>query len=336
VRRARGARLAIAALLAIVPAARATGPDVEVVAADDTTFTYRERQQERVALDPAGGVYHRRGCPRIGATMEWSSPGAATMRGLARHACPVAAADEYLAHTVRRQPRDPGAVSVLFLGNSLTYFNETPSLAARIAAHEARPLRVDAATLSGASLDQLWTMTPALRKLWSTHWDYVVIQERGGRAPHDRGALFEEYVRRFADEARRSGAQPLLFETWCPQWEAANEALFERVARGTGARLVPVGRAWNALLRSGAFARLDSDGTHPNLAGSYLIACTVYAVVYGRSPLGLGFTFPGLGVKDEEYDSALLAQRLTAAEARSIQLAAWAAVRSVHGGNAAP
>ncbi|HEX7833173.1 MAG TPA: hypothetical protein VF787_26190, partial [Thermoanaerobaculia bacterium] len=45
-------------------------PMIEIVSATDTSVTYRELQPTRVALDPASGVFHYKGCPLITAKMQ--------------------------------------------------------------------------------------------------------------------------------------------------------------------------------------------------------------------------------------------------------------------------
>ncbi|HEX9981619.1 MAG TPA: hypothetical protein VGF69_00005 [Thermoanaerobaculia bacterium] len=265
-------------------------PRVEIVSANDTTVVYRERLPPQAVKDPATG------------TTKLEPTGTAT-------------------RTVQRKPRDPNVVSVLFLGNSLTYFNETPRMTTLLGAKETRPLRTGSVTISGATLEQLWTESPAPAKLWQEHWDYVVVQEQS--STHRNVPRFEKYLQIFADEARRSGATPLLFMSW-----TAPEKVFLTAAKKTNVRVVPIGVAWRALIASGAFKRLDWDGLHPNLYGSYLIACSVYATVYGKSPVGVRHTVPKtLADADEEYDAALVQQTISPEQALQIQRAAWAAVQ---------
>ncbi|HJT16559.1 MAG TPA: hypothetical protein VJ853_04195, partial [Thermoanaerobaculia bacterium] len=57
--------------------------------------------------------------------------------------------------------------------------------------------------------------------------------------------------------------------------------------------------------------------------GSYLIACSVYALVYGKPPIGLRFDFRGLADKDEFFDAPMLAQSLDRLTADEIGRAAW-------------
>src|SRR5207248_8393508 len=56
----------------------------------------------------------------------------------------------------------------------------------------------------------------------------------------DLGERFYQYLRMLANEARRSGATPVLFMTWYP----GNEAFFRSTAEREKVRLLPVGRAW--------------------------------------------------------------------------------------------
>jgi len=294
-------------------------PRIEIVSANDTSVTYRELMPLRVALDPTTRLFHYKGCRDVRPDMEWVSPAAALLRGYKEHACVSLRKDEYATQSETRAARDPAHFSVLFIGNSLTYFNEMPHMTSEIAAHESRPLRVEAVTQSGASLEDLWYRTDALKHIWKEHWDYVIFQERGGGEAHNRGELFHQYVRMFADQIRRSGAKPVLFMTWSLQHAAENEALYRNAAKRANIRLLPVGMAWDQ--------RFDWDGVHPNVAGSYLIACMAYATIYDKPPLGLPFEFRHLANKDEFYDAALLQQTLNETQAREIQEAAWRAVQ---------
>lgn len=320
----RGVTRVLLALLVAVPLF--AQPRTEIVSANDTSVTYRELVPLRVALDVQNGVYHFKGCPLIRPGMEWVAPAAAQLRQLKPHTCSQNAQPEYTTRTEKRKPRDGKVISVLFLGNSLTYFNEVARVTADVAKGEARPIREDAVTMSGASLDQLWERTPALKRLWQEHWDYVVVQERGGNAPHERGELFHKYLGMFADEIRRSGAQPLLFMTWLRADPARNEKLFFAAAARSRARLVPIGIAWNALNGN---PDLDVDEVHPNAAGAYLIACTVYSTIYGKPAPAKTPDLQHLA-SSENYDDSLRGERIPGDVAGRIRSAAWNAVQRVN------
>lgn len=300
----------------------------QIVAGGDDAVTFRELVPTQVAIDGAGQVFHFRGCPAISPAMAWTAPGAATLRGYRAH-CPERRRPEYATRTEPRAQRDPKQLAVLFLGNSLTYYNQMPAMTEAIARREERPLSVEAVTRSGVTLSQIWNETTALRDLWLRHWDYVVLQGGAGAVhPLLNGEEFDRELSRFADEIRRSGAEPLLYLVWRPgvspaQFEAASLA----AARRAKLRVVPAGVAWRDLVERGRFARLDWDGLHPDALGSYLVACTVYSMLYGKPAHGVPYDLRHLASPVEVSDDALREQRLSAEDARALQDAAWRAVQ---------
>ncbi len=81
------------------------------------------------------------------------------------------------------------------------------------------------------------------------------------------------------------------------------------------ALVVPVGLAFAESLLGRADVRLHMDDkSHPTLAGTYLAACTVYAGLFGRSPMGLNYH-----------------AGLSPATASHLQAAAFAAARRYYG-----
>lgn len=308
-------------------------PRFEVVSATGTTVVYREKLPVRVAVEPELGRYHFKGCPRIRPEMEWLVPAAAQLRGYSPH-CRELAKDEYATRKERRPPRDPNVISVLLLGNSLTYFNEIPAMTQEVAAREQRPLYVESVTRSGVTLEQLWNETDAPARIWLRHWDYVVLQGGAGAAgPLHNAEAFERYLAKFGTEIRKSGATPLFYLVWRGEKQKELEVASARAAARERMQLVPVGVAWRKLLESGRFRRLDWGGGHPDAFGAYLVACTIYSAIYGRPAHGAPHDFRHLALRNETYDDALREQTITPEDARAIQDAAWRTVQSVKSGN---
>lgn len=316
-------------------AIRPAQPLIEIVSGSETSVTYRERLPIRVRVDPASMLYHAPRCPAVQSRMQTFAPASATLQGYKPHSCARELEPEYATRTEKRRPRDPKEISVLFLGNSLTYFNQMPQMTHVLGNREPRPLRVESVTRSGVNLDQVWNDTEALKRLWQQRWDYVVLQGGGGGVgPLNKPDVFEKSLVRLTNEVRRSGATPLLFMTWprdpatAEQHIAASQAMVKRA----NLRVAPVGIAWIALEKSGAVRNLLWDSVHPNAFGSYLIACTVYSAIYNKPAHGLPYDFRALAMKDEFYDAALREQVIAEDQAYSIQTAAWKAVEKVGGG----
>lgn len=316
-------------VLSIAASSFAAEPRIEIVQASDTSVTYREKQPERVALDDASRTFHYYGCPQAPQTATRIAPAAATLRGYKAH-CPQLRKASYATHTVSRKPRDPKVISLLILGNSLVFYNEIPRMTQLVAAKEPRPLRVDSVTRSGISVEQIWNETDALRKLWTEHWDYVVIQGGGGElGPMRNPPLFNDYFGRLVSEARKSGAQPLMYMIWRKREPREHDAASLEVAHRHKLPVIPVGMAWNDLVSSGRFQRLDWDGVHQDAFGAYLVACSIYSTIYNKPAHGARHDFKALAAATEVYDDALREQTISAEDARAIQDAAWKALQRV-------
>lgn len=300
----------------------------QLLEATDATFTFREQLPSRVALDEPRYQYHREGCPLITPDMPWVTPAEAKYRGTRQHlGCVTFPLAKSATRTVNREPRDPRHLRVLFIGSSVTYYNEMPQLLKLMSARESRPLEVEQVASGEMSLDQHWGDGEALRKIWASHWDFVVLQERSSVAPIDQYADFSTWVSLFVDHVRKSGARPLLVMNYDIHHRRADlTAAFERVAAAVPVPLVPVANAWYDLTDRHIIERLDVDSFHPNIAGSYLIACELYSMIYGKPPNGLPFTFEGFEKTGDRYRASLEEDALTAEGARALQLAAWSAV----------
>ncbi|MGG5819827.1 hypothetical protein [Falsiroseomonas sp. HW251] len=96
-------------------------------------------------------------------------------------------------------------------------------------------------------------------------------------------------LRRQAEAARRSGAEPVILMPWAAS-EDATARIAEAVTRGANAvraYVVPAGLAFaRARAQRPATELLAEDGRTPTQAGGYLAAAIVYVALYGRSPEG--------------------------------------------------
>jgi hypothetical protein len=61
---------------------------------------------------------------------------------------------------------------------------------------------------------------------------------------------------------------------------------YEAVGAALGAKVAPAGLALAEALRKRPDLVLTSQDGHPTLAGTYLAACVLHGVIYGRSPEG--------------------------------------------------
>jgi hypothetical protein len=206
-------------------------------------------------------------------------------------------------------------LSVLFIGNSFTARNDLPGMLASLAA--AAGVRLDHRLVSagGASLRMHWNKGEAQKSIEQGKYDYVVLQEQS-TLPVKNATRMHENVRLFDPVIRDAGAKTVLYLTWArrnaPEAQRAITDAYEAIGREIGAAVVPAGVAWEQFMKQHDTPVLhDKDGSHPTVAGTYLAACVFFATLLGRSPVGVGDGAKGL----------------TAAEAKLLQQAAWAAAK---------
>ena len=220
---------------------------------------------------------------------------------------------------------------VLFIGNSLTYWNEMPWMVGHVARSLGdKKLQTAFSGFGGATLRQQWQRGRAAGTIRAEKWDYVVLQAQSGEMLANPDET-RRYAHMFDEVIRKAGAKTIIFDTWVveenktPQSELT--ARYARLARELGATLAPVGTAWDELRSAGVHV-FDESGVHPSLIGTYLTACVFYATIRRASPVGATFTF------DEEYAipeasrAALERGHIDEKTARRVQDAAWKAVKS--------
>jgi hypothetical protein len=183
--------------------------------------------------------------------------------------------------------------NVLFVGNSFTARNDVPGLIAEMAAARGHRMTSKLLSIGGASLKQHFNKGLALASIASGDFDTVVLQEQSTLPVKNAGRMHEN-VRLFDAPIRAAGARMVLYLTWArrhaPESQAAITDAYVSIGRELGATVAPAGVAWERVLsRHPEIALHDTDGSHPNLAGSYLSACVLFAAVFGESPAGAPF-----------------------------------------------
>jgi hypothetical protein len=177
---------------------------------------------------------------------------------------------------------------VLFVGNSLTYYNDVPRIVASMLAATDHPIKVDMLASGGATMaDHL--REGQLAKLLDMHaYDVVVLQDLGGfpacddTFPGCKQAIASvcEAVKRVRD----AGARPILFGTWqsIPVAQRELSGATHQEAVKCDVAVADVGAAMQCFT-----ARVPSESPwlkdgHPTLAGSWIAASVVARAIAGR------------------------------------------------------
>lgn len=178
---------------------------------------------------------------------------------------------------------------VLFVGNSLTYFNDLPGTLAALGRAAGDTIVVASVTRPGyALIDHLVapTASGALDSIRGARWDYVVLQQGPTSRLVDRDSLVL-VARQLAPVIRSAGARPALYMVWPTERDSANfdrvRESFRSAACAVDGELWPVGSAWRAARRADPSVPLyGPDRFHPSPLGTYLAALVMYERITGR------------------------------------------------------
>ena len=225
-----------------------------------------------------------------------------------------------------RDPDDP--YRVLFLGNSLIFFNDMPKIFEDLCIYQRIPMEVDSVTQGSCTMSLLaTTQTPigkqAYDKLTTEYWDYVIIE------PSRRATPFEDTI--FEAEldaaevldglAQDAGAETLIYSVWglnkgetgvyqqvgydsiktgthaitrsahCNYMNYFGEAVSERLG---GRKIIKAGYAFENCIAEHPLSEINiyhTDDQHPSKAGSYLIACTIFDTIFGERITGAYYDY---------------------------------------------
>lgn len=213
---------------------------------------------------------------------------------------------------------------VLFVGNSYLYYNDSLHNHVRRMVVAGDPslekaLQYKSATIGGANLahHNIDYLTGPGRIGIKLPFELVILQD-GSAAPlsEKRRALSMEKIREHSELIRKRGGAVALYMTHAyvpphrqarPENMRLTEAHYLAAGNAVNALVIPVGLAFEEAYRRKPDMKLhkDYDGTHPDLVGTYLAACVVYASVYGKSPVGNAYDYYG---KVSKEDAAFLQQ----------------------------
>ena len=199
--------------------------------------------------------------------------------------------------------------SVLFIGNSYTYYNDLEMIVAHLAsADTVYSLYTEKTAVGSYTLIEHSVRPETILAIKSRKWDLIVLQEMS-TLPITNLSEFSDGAKKMDQiikETRPDFNGLIFYLTWgrkdvasetsmtsrgistFNQMQDALTSAYLKVGQERSAEVAPVGIAWQKV-RSSYDSQInlyDSDGTHPSFAGSYLTACVFYASICDRSPIG--------------------------------------------------
>ena len=203
---------------------------------------------------------------------------------------------------------------VLFIGNSYTGVNDLPEMTRQLALSIGDTLVVASSSPGGMTFQGHTTNATTQSLIDQGNWDFVVLQEQSQLPSFPPSQVASDclpYAQALVDtvRARTPCAEAVFYMTWgrengdadnCAFWppvctyEGMQQRLrmsYLQMAQDNSAECAPAGMAWKRVRED--FPTIDlyaSDGSHPSVAGSYLVACTMYSTFFRTSTVGATFT----------------------------------------------
>jgi hypothetical protein len=123
-------------------------------------------------------------------------------------------------------------------------------------------------------------------------FDVAVMMDCSQCPIHPRlKGVFTDFAKKDSDIVRAHGARPVFFMSWAyadkPEMTAQLAEAYTIAGNANNALVIPAGLAFaRAIGKQPELNLYVADKRHPSLAGTYLAACTVFAALTGRSPVG--------------------------------------------------
>ncbi len=202
---------------------------------------------------------------------------------------------------------------VLFVGNSYTYYNDLPVTILKLASSKGDSLYQESSAGGGQRLRGHASAPNTYQSFKKTNWDYIVLQEQSQLSSFPISQVQKDvfpYAKKLCDSihALQNCIKPVFFMTWGREnGDQANCGFYKPLCTYEGMQMElrknyltmantnnafasPVGMVWREIRRKWPNINLyDADESHPRPEGTYAAACTFYAVLYGKSPVGASY-----------------------------------------------
>jgi PKD repeat protein len=207
-------------------------------------------------------------------------------------------------------------LSVLFIGNSYTSYNNLPLLVKNLSTSAGKTLNIDSNMPGGYLMSSHAADGTTLSKISMGNWDYVILQEQSQiptieyyryndmyPAMIDLKALIKLYnpcakIITYMTWGRRFGGQQCdpsgtycspVFANFNHMQDSLTSAYLE-ISEQLKVQCAPVGVVWQNILNDTNLVLHSGDNSHPNIDGSYVAACAIFTSIWKQGTSGLSYT----------------------------------------------
>lgn len=193
---------------------------------------------------------------------------------------------------------------VLFIGNSLTYYNNMPDIFKNLASASGKKVYVNQATIGGVDFRYLVKAKSVISKINEMKWDFIVLQSDditafGDMYQTEINAL--ESIKKIIYQNNPSSkilytmiwglrdgveVRELNGENVYYSYDEYFKKIYEgtiEISKAVDINISPVGWAWHSAISENTENKkllFSEDKAHPALHGSYLMACVMNAAIF--------------------------------------------------------
>jgi hypothetical protein len=176
-------------------------------------------------------------------------------------------------------------INILFVGNSLTYVNDIPSLIKELGKQDGKTITYTSFLFPDYSLEDHWNEGKVKAEIEKGRYDFVVVQQGPSALPESQ-VLLLDYTKRFAEICDKNKSKLALYMVWpskARSFDLDNViSSYRKAAEKTSSLLCPAGLAWKyAWQLDSALSLYSEDNFHPSFIGSVLSAITIYGALTG-------------------------------------------------------
>lgn len=206
-------------------------------------------------------------------------------------------------------------LSVLFLGNSYTSYNNLPALVQSLSTAAGKTLIIDSNMPGGFTISNHINDPTSTAKISQGNWDYIVIQEQSQLPTIDFYRYNDMYPAleelKFLTEQINPCTKLITYMTWgrrfggqqcdpsntycSPVFTDFNHmqdsltSAYTMISDMLGIQCAPVGVTWQNILNDTNLVLHSGDNSHPNLDGSYVAALSLFSSIWKIPSGGLAY-----------------------------------------------
>jgi hypothetical protein len=176
------------------------------------------------------------------------------------------------------------AKKVLFVGNSLTYYNDLPELVEKIGRDSGVEIKTEMVAYGNYALEDHWNDGAIQTLIAGKKYDFVVVQQ-GPSSQADGRVMLLDYGARIKNICTPHNTKLAFYMVWPAR---SNFDTFDGVvknytdaAAATNSLLCPVGQFWRSHIQAtGDYSYYGPDMFHPSQKGSEKAAWIIFKTLF--------------------------------------------------------